>query len=223
MVWLRLSGVAVTLGGLLCFNGLTYVLTGNESISYPNLDLALLLNAPILGVASLRSIITLVLFFIIAIVVSYTRFGRDIVATGSDRRASAIAGVNTDRITVLVFVASGGLSAIAGVLLSYGLGAASPQGLADVLASAAAAGIIGGVSLVGGFGGPLGIAAGVLILSVLNAGISAIGLPSDVHYILTGAILLIVAIVDAPDFMDRLTVVRLDLAERRSSKGGLLP
>ena len=95
---------------------------------------------------------------------TYTHIGRDVIATGSDRRASRIAGLNTDRVIIGVFAASGASAALAGVLLSYSLGAASPVALADVLAPAAAAAIVGGVSVVGGRGSPMGIAAGVLTL-----------------------------------------------------------
>ena len=70
---------------------------------------------------------------------TYTHIGRDVIATGSDRRASRIAGLNTDRVIIGVFAASGASAALAGVLLSYSLGAASPVALADVLAPAAAA------------------------------------------------------------------------------------
>ena len=120
---------------------------------------------------------------------TYTHIGRDVIATGSDRRASRIAGLNTDRVIIGVFAASGASAALAGVLLSYSLGAASPVALADVLAPAAAAAIVGGVSVVGGRGSPMGIAAGVLTLCILRSGLSAIGVAPHVHDLVTGGIL----------------------------------
>jgi ribose/xylose/arabinose/galactoside ABC-type transport system permease subunit len=144
----------------------------------------------------------------------YTHLGRDVIATGSDRRASRIAGLNTDRIVIAVFAASGTCAALAGVLLGYGLGAASPVALADVLAPAAAAAIVGGVSVAGGRATPMGIAAGVLTLCILRSGLSAIGVEPHVHDLVTGGILAIIAILDAPDLTRRVTAWRLDLAER---------
>jgi ribose/xylose/arabinose/galactoside ABC-type transport system permease subunit len=138
-----------------------------------------------------------------------------VIATGSDRRASRIAGLDTDRVVIGVFAASGASSALAGVLLNYSLGAASPVALSDVLAPAAAAAIVGGVSVVGGRGSPVGIAAGVLTLCILSSGLSAIGVPPYVHDLVTGAILLIIAILDAPDLVRRITTWQLDRAERR--------
>ena len=217
MTRLRLNSVGVTLGGLLSFTGLTYVITDGQSITYPRMDVALALNANLGGLLSVRSVVALAVFGIAAIVMGTTRIGRDLLATGGDRRAAATAGVRTDRILVGVFACSGLLAALTGVLLSYGLGAASPVALSDMLAPAAAAAIMGGVSLVGGRGRPFGIAAGVLILCLLRSGLNAIGVSPYVHDIVTGGILLAIAILDAPDFARRLTETRLHWQEGRNS------
>ncbi len=216
MTRLGLSSVGVTLGGLLTLQGLTYVLTENKTISYPNMAVALGLNAPIASLLSVRSVVALAVFVFAALVMTYTHIGRDIIATGSDRRAARIAGLNTDRIIIGVFAASGASAALAGVLLSYSLGAASPVALADMLAPAAAAAIVGGVSVVGGRGSPMGIAAGVLTLCILRSGLSAIGVEPHVHDLVTGSILVAIAVLDAPELMRRITAWRLDRAERTS-------
>src|SRR5262249_8955925 len=216
MTRLGLSSLGVTLGGLLTLQGITYVLTQNKTISYPNLAVALALNAPVGNLLSVRSASALGIFVLAALVITFTRLGGAVIATGSDRRASRIAGLDTDRIIIGVFAASGACAALAGVLLSYGLGAASPVALSDVLAPAAAAAIVGGVSAAGGRGGPMGIAAGVLTLCILRSGLSAIGVSPHVHEIVTRAILAVIAILDAPELMRRVTAWRLDRAERRT-------
>ena len=219
MTRLGLNSIGVTLGGLLTLQGITYVLTGNATISYPNMAVALGLNAPIAGgLLSVRSAAALLVFVLVWAVMTWTHIGRDIIATGSDRRASRIAGLNTDGIVIGVFATSGAMAALAGVLLSYSLGAASPVALADVLAPAAAAAIVGGVSVVGGRSNALGIAAGVLTLCVLRSGLSAIGEPPYIHDLITGAILLAIAILDAPDLLRRIQAWRLDNAERQNKK-----
>ncbi len=204
MVWLGLSSVGVTLGGLLTLGGLTYVLTGNATIGYDRMDVAMLVNHPVLGVFSLRNGVAIGAFVIAAVLMAWTRIGRDVVAVGSDRRAALVAGVGVDRILIGVFVVSGMLTALAGSLLSYSLAAASPVALADTLVPAAAAAIIGGVSLSGGKGTPIGIAGGVLVLAVLRSGLTAIGVPPFAHDIVTGAVLLAVALLDAGDLERRL-------------------
>jgi ribose/xylose/arabinose/galactoside ABC-type transport system permease subunit len=216
MTRLKLSSVGVTLGGLLTLQGLTYVLSGNQTVNYPNMSVALGLNAPFAQLFSVRSAVALAVFLLAALVMRYTHIGRDVIATGSDRRASRVAGLDTDQILIGVFAASGASSALAGVLLSYSLGAASPVGLSDVLAPAAAAAIVGGVSVVGGRGSPAGIAAGVLTLCILRSGLSAIGVPPYVHDLVTGGILLFIAVLDAPELARHITAWRLDRAERRA-------
>ena len=88
-------------------------------------------------------------------------------------------------------------------MLSYSLASASPAGLSDVLVPATAAAILGGVSLGGGTGRPLGIATGVLILAVLRSGLNAVGAPPFVNDIAMGAMLVTVAILDGPYLMRR--------------------
>lgn len=208
MVWLGLSSVSVTLGGLLTLGGLTYVLTGNATIGFPRMDIALMVNDPVLGILSLRSATVLFAFALATLIMIRTRIGRDVVAVGSDRRAALVAGVQVDRILVGIFMISGMLTGLAGAVLSYSLAAASPVALADTLIPAAAAAIIGGVSLSGGKGTPLGIAAGVLVMAVLRSGLTAIGVPPFAHDIVTGVVLLAVALLDAEDLQRRLHETR---------------
>ena len=112
MTRLGLSSVGVTLGGLLTLQGITYVLTENKTISYPNMAVALGLNEPIANLLSVRSVAALAVFVLAAVVMTYTHIGRDVIATGSDRRASRIAGLNTDRVIIGVFAASGASAAL---------------------------------------------------------------------------------------------------------------
>ena len=197
---LGLPSIAVTLGGLLIAVGMAFVLTESQSIAYGNMDLALRLNERIATVFSLRSLIAAAMFVVAAIVLGFTRIGRDMVALGSDRRSAEIVGLNVKAILIGTFICSGALAAGSGALLSYSLTAAAPSGLSDVLVPAAAAAILGGVSLSGGTGTPAGIAAGVLTLAVMRAGLNAIGAPPYAHDLAMGAILLAVAVLDAPRF-----------------------
>jgi ribose transport system permease protein len=208
MTTLRLGSIGVTLGGLLTLGGLAYVVTGNVSISYPRMDVAMAVNQPVLGVLSFRSLVTFVAFLIAAFVMARTRIGRDIYATGSDRRAAMVAGVRTTAVILGVFATSGMLAALGGALLSYSLAAASGVALTDALVPAIAAAIIGGVSLSGGKGTPVGIIGGVLVLCLLNAGLNAVDTPPAVHDIVTGAVLFLVAVTDAIDLDPRLFAMR---------------
>jgi ribose/xylose/arabinose/galactoside ABC-type transport system permease subunit len=208
MTRLRLGSIGVTLGGLLTLGGIAYVVTGNLSIAYPRMDVAMAVNAKVLGVMSLRSLIALAAFLVAAFFMARTRLGRDVYAIGSDRRAALVAGVPVGWIVVGIFALSGMLAALGGALLSYSLATASGVALTDALVPATAAAIIGGVSLTGGKGTPIGIIGGVLVLSLLRAGLNAIGTQPSVQDIVTGGVLLIVALADAPDLGQRIFALR---------------
>ena len=135
------------------------------------MDVALAVNNPLLHILSFRSLVALAAFLVAAFFMARTRVGRDIYATGSDRRAAMVAGVRTSLIIPAVFACSGMLAALGGSLLSYSLAAASGEALTDALVPATAAAIIGGVSLMGGKGTPIGIIGGVLVLCLLRAGL----------------------------------------------------
>jgi ribose transport system permease protein len=205
IVRLRLGSVAVTLGGLLVFNGLALVLSENRSLPYDNMPLALDLKAPLAAVLSIRSVVALTIFAVAAVVMAVTRIGRDVIAIGSDRRAAMIAGVDVDELMIGIFAFSGVCAALSGVLLSYSLASASVSEASVILVPAAASAILGGVSLGGGTGRPLGIGIGVLVLAVLGTGFNAIGAPPYVNDIAMGATLAVVAILDGPHLMRRLS------------------
>jgi ribose/xylose/arabinose/galactoside ABC-type transport system permease subunit len=207
IVRLRLGSVGVTLGGLLVFAGIAYVVTENRALPYENMEVALGLNVAFAGIFSLRSLVTIAIFVASALVVGLTRYGRDIIAIGSDRRAAMTAGVDVDALVIAIFGFSGFCAALSGALLSYSLASASPAGLSDVIVPAAAAAILGGVSLAGGTGRPLGIAIGVLSLAMLRAGFNAVGAPPYVNQIAMGGILLTVAVLDAPYLARRLSAL----------------
>jgi ribose/xylose/arabinose/galactoside ABC-type transport system permease subunit len=208
MASLNLSSIGVTLGGLLTFGGLSYLLTANTTVAYERIDVAMLVNVPLLGIFSIRSLSAIALFLAAAFVMSWTRFGRDLLAIGSDRRAAAVVGIKVNAMLIAVFAMSGAITALGGGLLSYGLAAASPVALADTLVPAAAAAILGGVSLSGGKGRPLGIVGGVLVLSMLRSGLTAIGVPPFVHWIVTAGVLFTVAILDSEELGRRMHALR---------------
>jgi ribose/xylose/arabinose/galactoside ABC-type transport system permease subunit len=204
IVRLRLGSIGVTLGGLLVLSGAAYVLAENRTIPYDNMAVALALSDRIGSVFSIRSLLAIGIFILAALVIGLTRIGRDVIATGSDRRAALTAGVNVNGLIIGIFAFSGTMAALSGALLSYSLASASPSGLSDVIVPAAAAAILGGVSLAGGTGRPLGIALGVLVLGVLRSGLNAIGAPPFANSISMGAVLMVVAIADGPYLMRRI-------------------
>jgi len=194
VIMLRLSSLVITLGAMLLLNGVAFWLAGGRVITYPNFEVGEALDRRILTVLSVRSLVTLAGFVIAVLVLRRTLVGRDIYAAGSDRSAARNAGARTDLAVVFAFCWSSTLTALAGALLSMSLATASATLGAGLLLTAASAAIIGGVALSGGIGTPLGVALGVLILAVLNNGLSLAGVSSAVILLVNGLVLLAVVV-----------------------------
>jgi ribose transport system permease protein len=193
-----LSSVPISLGGYLVLLGLMHVLTNSESLPYQNLDVGAFLDGRILEIFSVRSLTVLAMFVAVGLCLGYTSWGRDVRAVGSDRRAARVAGVRVTRTVTSVFAVSGGVSAFGGALLGYSIATATPGiGLAPLITGIAAA-LLGGVLLSGGIGTVSGIAAGMLTLSLLQETLAIIAAPAYLASLVTGALLSVVIVVDAP-------------------------
>ncbi|GAB7067156.1 sugar ABC transporter permease [Mycobacterium hodleri] len=135
-------------------------------------------------------IILAVAFVIYAFVMRSTVFGRQVYAVGGNEAAARLSGVKNKRVTFLVFVNMGLLSALAGLLFAARLNSATPQAGIGMELEAIAAAFIGGASASGGVGTVLGAIIGGFVLGVLNNGMSLIGIGSDVQQVIKGLVLL---------------------------------
>lgn len=195
---LRMSSVPVTLGGFIVNLGITYVIAHNKDVPYDNITVGLRLDEPIATIFSIRSLITVGVFLIVAFLFVSTRVGPEVRGTGGDRRAARTSGVRVDRVLLAVFVFAGVASAAAGSLHAYSLSSAQPDlGFAPLIFATIAA-LLGGVNLAGGRGSPLGIAAGALSLAILQEILAATAAPQYWSDLITGTLLLLVTIFAAP-------------------------
>ena len=195
----RMRSVEVTLGGLLMVSGLTVVIAKQKTVIYDRLDVSTNLNQRILEVFSLRSLIVLAVFIIAGLVIGFTRFGRDVRATGGDRRSARLTGVPVTRTVVGVFAIGSLVAAFGGAFYGLGVGSVAPDvGLAP-LVFATIASILGGVTLSGGRGSPIGIAAGVVSFATLQQTLTTVNAPPYMNALITGGLLILVTLVTAPD------------------------
>ncbi len=108
-------------------------------------------------------------------------------------------GVEVDRVLIGVFMTSAVCSALGGVLLAYSFATALSNPGLYPLQFAVTAAILGGVSLVGGVGGAVGIAAGALSLSLLQELFSLLAAPTYLSSLITGLLLVMATFVAAPN------------------------
>jgi len=210
---LRIASMPVTLATYIALLGLTYAMSGGLSKSYPNSAATLWVDQSLGGVFSPRSLLTLTAFLIAAAVLGFTKLGRELRAIGSDRRASRVAGVRVDRRLIAVFTISGVLAALGGALLSYSYASANPDPGLQPLILAAVAALLGGVSLAGGRGAPLGILAGALSVAVLAQIVAVTALPDFTTQLLYAALLAVIVAIESPGLrasLDRLRARHAD-------------
>jgi ribose/xylose/arabinose/galactoside ABC-type transport system permease subunit len=204
---LRIPSMPVTLSTYIALLGLTNVLSGGLSKTYTNSAATLWVDQTVAVVFSPRSLITLAAFVVAAVLLGSTRLGRDLRAIGGDRRASRVAGVRVDRAMVGLFATSGTLAALGGALLSYSFATANPDPGLQPLILAAVAALLGGVSLAGGRGLPLGLLAGTLSVALLAQIVAVTALPDFSTQLLYAALLAVIVAIDAPGLrrmLDRL-------------------
>ena len=140
--------------------------------------------------------IVLVIFIIFHLILQYTPFGRHFVATGGNPRASFISGINTNRVIMYAFVISGLLAAVAGLLAAGRQGSVSnSMGEGMVLLSFAGA-ILGGASLEGGKGTPLGMLGGALLLGMISNSLNLLGVGVNLVYATQGALIFVAIVID---------------------------
>ncbi len=126
-----------------------------------------------------------------ALVLSKTRFGRQVLATGGNRVAAEFTGIKTKRIKFQVMLLSGTVAAFAGMLYAGRLQSGRYQwGAGDEL-SAIAAVILGGTSLFGGAGSVIGTLFGALLIGLINNGLILAGLDASQQQVIRGAIIIL--------------------------------
>ncbi|WP_416147373.1 multiple monosaccharide ABC transporter permease [Salipaludibacillus sp. HK11] len=137
-----------------------------------------------------------VLIILIALVIGYTFvmnntiLGRHIYAVGGNMNAAQLSGVRTKKMKFLAFVNMGVLAALAGLIFTARLNAATPQAGTLFELDAIAAAVIGGASFTGGVGTIFGAVIGALVMGVLNNGMSLMGIGTDWQQAIKGLVLL---------------------------------
>jgi len=122
------------------------------------------------------SFLLIALAFVVWYVLNRTAYGRHLYATGDDPEAARLAGINTDRILLSVYVLAGLISSIAGWVLIGRIGAISPTAGENANLDSITAVVIGGTSLFGGRGSIVGTLIGALIVGVFRSAVSLAGL-----------------------------------------------
>lgn len=137
-----------------------------------------------------------VLFLFNHILLSKTKFGRRAYLTGGNREAALYSGIKVDRLKIIIFMISGIMAAISGILLSSRLFSAQTNAGMSYELDAIAAAVLGGTSLAGGVGTMIGTLIGALIIGVLNNGMNMLSVPYFYQLIVKGLVILVAVYLD---------------------------
>jgi D-xylose transport system permease protein len=174
------SVVALQIGGLALVTG--------AAVWYANRDR----GVPVV------TLIILILLAIWSFVANRTRFGRYVYAVGGNPEAARRAGINVDRVRIVVFMISGFMAGVGGIILASRLRSVDTNsGGGDLLLNVIAAAVIGGTSLFGGHGRVMNALIGALVIAAVANGMGLMGWASGIKFIVTGLVLLAAVLIDS--------------------------
>lgn len=195
----KLPPFIATLGSLLMARGLCYGVTGG----WPVRDLPLAFrnlgqyDIPIAGLGVPLPLIFMLIFALItSAFLTRTVWGYRIYALGGNETATALSGVNTDRVKLLVYSLCGLLTAVGGVLMTARLGVAAPTAAQGYELDVIAAAVVGGTSLKGGEGTILGVLIGAAIMQVLRNGLVLLGVSAYWLQAVQGLVIVVAIMLD---------------------------
>jgi len=148
-------------------------------------------------------IIAAVISFIMWIVYNKTVLGKNMFAIGGNAQAAVVSGINVAATLIAIYVIAGALYGVGGILEAARTGGATNNYGNMYELDAIAAAVVGGVSITGGVGTVPGIIAGVLIFTVINYGLTFVGMGPYWQLIIKGLIIVVAVAVDVRKYLAR--------------------
>ena len=186
---LKVNALIATLGMLAVLRGLTEVRANGGTVTLANFS-GLGTARPFLSIP-VPVLLLIGIAVIAALLMRYTVFGRSLYASGSNPVAARLVGVRGSKMVVIAFVASGLGVALSGLILDSQLSAASPNAATGLELTVVTAIVLGGASLSGGRGTIQGTLVGLLIIGVLNNGLTLLNVNSFYQQVASGALLIL--------------------------------
>ena len=127
----------------------------------------------------------------------YRKFGRYIYSIGGNEEATRLSGINVDKFKTLAYTLSGLCAAIASVILVAKLNSAQSTAGQDYEMDAIASCVIGGTSLLGGFGSVWGTFVGAIIMIVIRNGLNLLNVSANLQKLVIGVVILLAVLADS--------------------------
>lgn len=194
-IWFRIPSFIVSLGMLEIARGTTRRLLDSNTLMIGSEVAAI--SEPVSGIGlSPAFLIALISVFAVQFLLTRTVFGRYCIAIGTNQEAVRMSGIRTAPYAIGVFVISGLLCGLASLSPTSLMEAADPGVGIGIELSAIAACVIGGTSLMGGRGNAISTFLGVLVIAVLQTGLSRMSVEDANKQIITGVVIIAAVLVD---------------------------
>ncbi len=192
---LRVNALITTLATMQIARGLGYIISDGKAVGITEEGFFSLGNASFLGLP-IPVWLTIATFAVFSFLLNKTVYGRNTLAIGGNEEAARLAGVNVTRTKLIIFTASGLISALAGVILAARMTSGQPMTSVGFELTVISACVLGGVSLKGGIGKISYVVAGVLILGTVENAMNLLNISPFAQYVVRGGILLAAVIFD---------------------------
>ena len=193
--YVGLPSLAVTLAGLIGYRGIGRILVEDRSIgSFPDWFDATGQEA-LIGPLTLSILIFFALFAVCAVILSRSGLGRQVYVMGNNLEAARYSGVRVKRLKLLLFVASGVISALAGLLYAARLGSVRGDMAYGFELDIITMVLLGGVSIFGGSGNLVGVGLSILVILNLRNGMGLANITGNAQTSVIGALLILSVLV----------------------------
>lgn len=182
------NSLIVTLGGLAAYRGAAFLFADGQTVLVPGFTY-LGSGRPFLNIP-MPVILLLLVCLLVALTLRFTVYGRQVYAIGANPVAARLVGIRSRSVLFFAFVASGVGTAIAGLILTSQLSAAVPNAATGMELTVVTAIVLGGASLSGGRGSLLGTLIGLMIIGVLNNGLTLMNVSSYWQQVASGVLLI---------------------------------
>jgi inositol transport system permease protein len=195
IAFFRIPPFIATLGMMTIARGLAYIYSNGRPVSTLVPDFLFLGGGDILGIPVPIMIFGAVIV-LTHLMLNYTRFGRHVYAIGGNETAARVSGVNIGRTKILIYMFSGLMAGLGGVVLTARVQSATPALGMGYELDAIAAAVIGGTSFAGGIGTVWGTVIGALIIGVMNNGLDLLNVSPFYQQVVKGVIIIVAIIID---------------------------
>jgi ribose transport system permease protein len=186
---LKLEAFIATLATMSIFRGLAFIICGGKAVFVTNALFLKLGSGRVAGIP-IPVIIFIVSFAIFMLILSRTRFGRNVYMVGGNAVAARLAGINAQKLRTKIYMMTSAFAALGGIIQAGRMSSGQPSTSEGLEFDAVTAVVLGGVAMHGGIGTMSGVLIGLFILQGFNNGLMLLNVPSFWQTVSRGLLLI---------------------------------